>query len=640
MSYLVRFFSLIMDRCYDMAGNYGMAIILFTFISKVIILPVTLWTYFNSIKMVKIQPDINMLKVKYYGQNDVIAEKQTELQKKAGYHPLLSTVPLVIQLFLLMGVVEVIKAGIAEGIIDMSFGPVDLGMIPREQGITYIWVPFVAGLTSFILCLVQDKFDILQSQQSTGNKIFTMAVSVGLSLYLGFFVYIGTALYWVAGNCFAVLQLFILNGIVRPKRFVDQEALSKSREELDSIKRSGKRKGEGFFSPVKRRERADYKRFFKVVNKHIVFYSESNGFYKYFRGYIDYLLLHTKLTIHYITSDPDDGIFVKAQSEPRIRPYYIGENRLITLMMKMDADMVVMTMPDLGKYHIKRSYVRKDTEYVFVQHGMGSNNLTFRQGATDNFDTVFCVGEHQYDEEVEAQKLYDLPERKILKIGYPLIDDMRADHEMKTASGQIKGHARPLILIAPSWQKDNIIDLCLDDILQSLKDGDYDVIVRPHPQEVRIKAEKMQSLTDKYKDASNIEIQTDFSSNNPVMEADVLITDWSDIACEYAFTTMRPVLYINTPMKVMNPEWEKLPVVPINIYLRDKIGMNLDTGDLSRTRETVDHLLAHSDEYRKTIGDMYDRFVYNHGSSAEEGARYIISSLQEKIAGRKKEEKR
>ena len=82
MSYLVCFFSLIMDRCYDMAGNYGMAIILFTFISKLIILPVTLWTYFNSIKMVKIQPDINMLKVKYYGQNDVIAEKQTELQKK------------------------------------------------------------------------------------------------------------------------------------------------------------------------------------------------------------------------------------------------------------------------------------------------------------------------------------------------------------------------------------------------------------------------------------------------------------------------------------------------------------------------------------------------------------------------------
>ena len=637
MSYLVRFFSLIMDWCYSLAGNYGLAIILFTFLSKVLILPVTVWTYFNSIKIVKIQPDINMLKVKYYGQNDVIAEKQSELQKKAGYHPLLSTVPLIIQLFILMGVVEVIKAGIAEGIIDMTFGPVDLGMIPREQGIAFIWVPLVAGLASLVLCLVQDKFDILQSEQSIGNKIFTMAISVGLSLYLGFFVFIGTVLYWVASNCFAVLQLFALNAIVRPKRYVDYEALEKSRKELDSIKASGKRKGEGFFSPAKRRERADYKRFFKVVNKHIVFYSESNGFYKYFKGYIDYLLKYTKLTIHYITSDPNDGIFEKAKTETRIRPYYIGENRLITLMMKMDADMVVMTMPDLGKYHIKRSYVRKDIEYVFVQHGMGSNNLTFRQGATDNFDTIFCVGEHQYDEEVEAQKVYDLKERNLLKIGYPLIDDMCADYQTKTASGQIAKHERPLVLIAPSWQKDNIIDLCLDDILNSLKDGNYDIIVRPHPQEVRIKAEKMQVLVDKYKDVPNIEIQTDFTSNNPVMEADVLITDWSDIACEYSFTTMKPVLYINTPMKVMNPEWEKLTVEPINIYLRDKIGMNLDVEEVAKTSEAVNHLLDHSDEYKKVIGDMYDRFVYNHGSAAEEGAKYIIRSLQEKIAARKKD---
>ena len=28
-------------------------------------------------------------------------------------------------------------------------------------------------------------------------------------------------------------------------------------------------------------------------------------------------------------------------------------------MMKMDADVVVMTMPDIENYHIKRSYIRK-----------------------------------------------------------------------------------------------------------------------------------------------------------------------------------------------------------------------------------------------------------------------------------------
>lgn len=70
--------------------------------------------------------------------------------------------------------------------------------------------------------------------------------------------------------------------------------------------------------------------------------------------------------------------------------------------------------------------------------------------------------------------------------------------------------------------------------------------------------EKMQLLKDKFAEDKNIEIQTDFSSNDTVFNADLIITDWSGIAYEYAFTTLRPVLYINTPMKIMNPNMRKL----------------------------------------------------------------------------------
>jgi hypothetical protein len=64
------------------------------------------------------------------------------------------------------------------------------------------------------------------------------------------------------------------------------------------------------------------------VNKHLVFYSESSGFYKYYQGIIEWLLAHTNLTIHYITSDPEDQIFALAEKEDKIRAYYIGEKRL------------------------------------------------------------------------------------------------------------------------------------------------------------------------------------------------------------------------------------------------------------------------------------------------------------------------
>ena len=45
---------------------------------------------------------------------------------------------------------------------------------------------------------------------------------------------------------------------------------------------------------------------------------------------------------------------------------------MIVLMMKMEADIVVMTTPDLESFHIKRSLVRKDIEYIYVPHDVNS----------------------------------------------------------------------------------------------------------------------------------------------------------------------------------------------------------------------------------------------------------------------------
>lgn len=629
MTYLYHFLSWIMNGCYAVCHNYGLAILIFTFISKLVLLPVSLWTYMNSITMIKMQPDINMLKEKYYGQKDIIAEEQAKLFKEKHYHPLASTLPLIIQLILLMGVVGVIRAGIENPAIDMSFGPIDLGSVPDETGISLLWSPIVAGLSSWVLCIAQNASNVLQSEQSKYNKYGTMAFSVGLSLYLGWFVPIGTAFYWICSNLMAVLQLYILNAIIKPRKYVDYEKLEKSREALNEIQHVGKQKRDGFFSENKKRERRDYKRFFSVLNKHLVFYSESNGFYKYFKGYIEYLLEHTNITIHYITSDPNDNIFTMEKENNQIRAYYIGENRLITLMMKMDADLVVMTMPDLNNFHIKRSYVRDDIEYIFVQHGIGSNNMGMRKGCMDHFDTIFCAGPHHESETRETEALYGLAPKKLLKIGYPLLDETRAAFDSRPHHE----NERKKILIAPSWQEHNIVDSCLEELLDALKNREYDIIVRPHPQEVRLKSEYMEILKQKY-ESDTITIQTDFSSNNPIMEADLLITDWSGISWEYAFTTRRPILFIDTPMKVMNPEYQKIATVPLNILLRDKLGMRLDPKHLEQTAESVDFLIGHRAEYAEKIEALAHEYLYHLGSAAETGADYMIKSIQAKISGK------
>lgn len=627
MKYLNVFLTWVMNGCYSFCHNYGLAIILFTFCSKIVLLPVSIWTYMNSITMIKIQPDINLLKVKYYGQKDMIAEEQAKLFKKEKYHPLASTIPMFIQLLLLMGVVGVIRNGIDNPMINMSFGPVNLGLIPNQIGMDLIWAPIIAGASSWILCVAQNASNVLQSEQSKYNKYGTMIFSVGLSLYLGWYVPIGVALYWICSNLMAVIQLFVLNGIIKPRKYVDYEKLNRSREALAEIQNIGKKKKESFFSESKKRERKDYKRFFSVVNKHLVFYSESNGFYKYFKGIIEYLLEHTNITIHYITSDAKDGIFEMEKENPKIRAYYIGENKLITLMMKMDADIVVMTMPDLDNFHIKRSYIRSDIEYIFVQHGMGSNNMGMRKGCMDHFDTIFCAGPHQKAEVKETEELYKLPPKNLVEVGYPLIDEIREQYQKMPYIN----NERKKILIAPSWQANNIVDSCLEEILDAIKEKDYEIIVRPHPQEVRLKKEYMEVLKRKY-ESHNITIQTDFTSNNPILEADLLITDWSGISWEYAFTTQRPILFINTPMKVENPDYQKISTVPLNILLRDKLGKSLELEQLNQVADCVGYLINHKEEYGKEINSLAHKYLYNLGTSAEAGAVYIIKRIQEKVA--------
>lgn len=688
--FLIDILGYVMKICYNICSNYGVAIILFTLFSKIILLPISIWVQKNSIKMVKMQPDINKIKINYFGDKDRIADETAKLYKEEKYNALVSLIPLLVQIFLLIGLVEVInkpltyildipsdnineykeiyldnnkdveedssalelqivkdiKTGDVEKYsviennekdietinnLNLKFLGLDMSIIADVVGGIAIIIPIIAGLSAFIMCVGQNKMNVLQVEQSNFSKWGMVAFSVILSLYLGYFVPAGIALYWTFSNLFAVFQQFVLNIFINPKKYVDFSELEKARaelKELADLDKKNKRTKEQL-----KKEKEDYKKFFNIANKHLVFYAESNGFYKYYKGIIEYILEHTNITIHYITSDYNDNIFKLEKENKHIRAYYIEEKKLITLMMKMDADVVVMTMPDLNNYHIKRSYVRDDIIYVYIPHGMDSLNLTQRYKSINAYDVFFASGKYQ---RLEAEKTYELfnLNRKIYDYGYTLLDEMIDGY--KNVKNDKKDSKNKSILIAPSWQKDNICELCLDELLSNLgKEENYNIIVRPHPQEVKHRKEKFEKLKEKYKGNNNIYFETDFSGNSSVMDADILITDWSGISYEYSFTTKKPVLFINTPMKIMNPNYEDIDVEPFNIWTRDVIGKQVEVNDLDNVNKVINELLKNKNKYKENIENLLDDSIYNLGNSSEKGAEYIISLIEEKIKERK-----
>ena len=620
----------VMDACYTVCRNYGLAIILFTLISKIILLPLSIWVHCNGLKMVRMMPKINWLHVNHYGDRDAIAEGQAKLYRQEKSSPLAGLVPLIVQLILLLGLVQVIRDLIAGGNSrDLMFLGINLGWVPSEKGGICLLVPVLAALSALVMTVTQNRDQALQAEQGKLNKYSMLVISVGLSLYLGLFVSAGVGLYWIASNLFSVVQMYLLNRAIPPEKHIDYEELEKSRAALAEIEAldGGKKKG---FSlrrdPLAKREKTDYSRFFSVGGKHVVFYSEKSGFWKYFRDIVMKLLEWSNLTIHYVTNDPEDQVFELAKTEKRIVPYYIGPKKIIPLMMKMDADVVVMTTPDLDTFHIKRSYVRKDTEYIYTPHDPMSVHMSFREGAMDHFDTVLCAGPQQMEEIRKTEEVYGLPEKTLVPCGYCLLDDMTVDwavREKKPADG-IKR-----ILIAPSWNEDNILDSCADELIRDLLKEGRKITVRPHPEYVKRYPAKLNALADRWKEQTGEQLvfETDFSSNESLYEADILITDWSGIAYEYSYTTGKPTLFINTKMKCPNPNWEKIGITPLEISLRDRIGRSLDKDQLDEAETVIAEMEAHPEEWAERIAKVREQNIFNPGKCGEAAAEHILKSL-------------
>ena len=642
LSALAKVLDLILQPCYALTGNWWLSILLFTVIVKIILLPMSLWCQKNSIVMVQLMPALNRIKVKYFGDRETIGDAQNALYKERHYHPLLSLVPLAVQIIILFGLVEVIHTITDGGAPGTEF----LGKVPTvDGGLSWI-MPLLAGLSAIIMGFAQNRINPLQKEQSRAEKNMTNGLSIALSFILGIFVAAGMAFYWICSNLMSIAIQWLCNIIIKPAKYIDYQDLEASRQELAVMENVGSEDKIPWYkpNPLRRRERADYKRFMNTVDKRIVFYSERSGFWKYFGGYVEYLLAHGSGDIHYITNDPNDAIFERAKAEPRIKPYYISEKKCITAFMKMDCDIFVSTLEDLDNYYLKRSRVRDDVEYVFTFHHLTSIHMTATPHAYDHNDTLLCVGPHQVAELRRAEELYGLPKRNLVEVGYSLLDsNIRELAKTKAAGQDRKAGELPTVLIGPSWTEGNLLDSCIDGLLEGLVAQQLHVVLRPHPEYVKRFKARWQLLKDRWSEREDgaralaegrLEFQDDFSRNDTVFLSDVLITDWSSIAYEFSFSTTKPCIFVNTPTRVKNPDWEQFGLPSTDLTLRELVGVSVAPEEALTVGAKAADLVAHAADWADTIDRIRHQYVFNLGHADEVAGEYLLQGILARQAAR------
>ena len=622
----------LMRVAYSLTGNYGLAVIVFTLMTKLVLLPVSLWVHANGIKMVRLEPAVNRLKVKYFGDPDKVADEQALLYKKAHYSPFATVIPVAVQVLLLIGLVQIIyhpDVWLRQPDLNTRFLGFDLSATPTAAGGIHLLIPLLAGLAALILSLCQNKLNPLQASQGKAAQFSSMAVSVGISLVLGFTVPAGVGFYWIWSNLFTIAQQLLLNKLRPPEKEINWAELEASRKELAAYTDTGSETVRS--REEKHREKEDYKRFFSVGNKHLVFYSEGSGFYKYFERIIGWILENSKLTIHYVTSDPNDQIFEIAKKQERIIPYYIGQKKLITLFMKLEADVMVMTMSDLGNYQYKRSYYSKNIKYVYVFHYPLSTHMVLHTGALRHYDSILCVGDFQFEEIRQTEKLFGDPEQELVACGYGQLEKL---YDAYQATPRTK-RERPKVLIAPSWQADNILDSCIDDLLSELLGKGFDVTVRPHPEYVKRYGDRMNAIVKRYEDykGGDLFFELDFTGNTSIFDSDTVISDWSGTAYEFVMVTERPCVFVDTPPKINNPDYEKITVPPLEMTLRDQVGIRVKPEETNGLAEKIRTLLE-DESYGDRIRGIREKTIANFGKSGEVGGRYILDQVKKAVQAR------
>ena len=148
----------------------------------------------------------------------------------------------------------------------------------------------------------------------------------------------------------------------------------------------------------------------------------------------------------------------------------------------------------------------------------------------------------------------------------------------------------------------------------------------------------MEEILARYADADPEELsfETDFSSNTSVLSADLLFTDWSSVAEEFSFTTLKPSVFIDTAMKENNPDWSKIHSDPCDITLRNQIGRSFDPKDLSGLGDAVAQMLEETDSWSHKIEEIRNNMIFNLGHGGEAAGKFILERVlahQEETVG-------
>ena len=223
---------------YSLVNNFGVSIILFTILIRLVTHPLTVKQFKATQSMQKLQEDPRYKKMqeKYKNDKEKLAQEQMKLYKELGINPMGSCLPTLIQLPLILGLYQSVTRAMAASPLELFklesiIYPrlVDAGrLLPLQNQFLWMDLGQPERLTLFgfgvpVLAVLVVATTFLQSKliqpPSAGNDqaaMMSKSMNIYMPLLMGYMAYSlasGLAIYFLTSNVFGIIQYAALGRV-------------------------------------------------------------------------------------------------------------------------------------------------------------------------------------------------------------------------------------------------------------------------------------------------------------------------------------------------------------------------------------------------------------------------------------------
>lgn len=205
-----------------LGGSYGTAIIVFTALGQIVLLPLTNYQQKSMEKTQEIQPQLDELKEKYSSKDEATQEKLAEetqkLQDEAGVNPLMGCLPMLVQMPIFIALYQTVTR------------------TPALATGHFLWLELGKSDPLFILPILAAVFTMANSflmqygnpHSKTNAMTFVMPAMI---FFITFRVSASLALYFAASNATRALITLVFNNPFEKRRKLAEEEEQKREAE-------------------------------------------------------------------------------------------------------------------------------------------------------------------------------------------------------------------------------------------------------------------------------------------------------------------------------------------------------------------------------------------------------------------------